>query len=104
MIPAPERKRVVIIGGGLTGLTAAYKLSKTQGLEITVIERGNQLGGLAADFVLQGTHIEKTYHHLFRSDVAILNLVEELGLQEKLIWCESSLGIFYEGKTYPFMS
>jgi protoporphyrinogen oxidase len=104
MISATEKKRVAIIGGGFTGLTAAYELSKNPALEITVIERGNQLGGLAADFVLQGTHIEKTYHHLFRSDVAILRLVEELDLQEKMIWCESSLGIFYEGKTHPFMS
>src|SRR5438132_990488 len=98
------KKSVAVIGGGFTGLTAAYRLAKTGKFNVTVIERGSSLGGLASDFVLQGTSIEKTYHHIFRSDRDILDLVEELGLSRTLLWCNSSLGIFYDGKIYPFMS
>jgi protoporphyrinogen oxidase len=96
-------KTVAVIGGGFTGLVAAYRLART-GVNVTLFERGPSLGGLAGDFELQGTHIEKTYHHIFRTDRDILDLVDELGLASKLIWCNSSLGIFRDGKIYPFMS
>ena len=105
MIPSRDgRKSVVIVGGGFTGLTAAYALSAGGDVKVRIIERASELGGLAAGFSLQGTSIEKTYHHLFLTDRAILALVEELGLSEKLLWCDSSLGIFYGGRIYPFMS
>jgi len=104
IIVAVENTRTVaVIGGGYTGLVAAYRLAQN-GARVTLFERGAALGGLAGDFKLQGAHIEKTYHHIFRTDVHILNLVDELGLADKLMWCDSSLGIFCDGKTYPFMS
>jgi protoporphyrinogen oxidase len=100
----PKTTSTVIIGGGFTGLTAAYRLAQAGWSRITLIERNSSLGGLAGDFALQGTHIEKTYHHLFRTDRAILDLVNELGLRDRLMWLQSSLGIFYQGRVYPFMS
>lgn len=103
-MPPSKITSIAIVGGGLTGLTAAYRLAQTPGVQVTLFERSQALGGLAGDFELQGTRIEKTYHHLFRTDRDILKFVEELGLQENLIWCDSSLGIFYGGRSYPFMS
>ncbi|MEN8240621.1 MAG: protoporphyrinogen oxidase [Chloroflexota bacterium] len=43
----PDKKHVVIIGGGLTGLSAAWQLQAKAGnqLEITIVEAGKQLGG-----------------------------------------------------------
>jgi protoporphyrinogen oxidase len=100
----PSLQTVAIIGGGFTGMAAAYRLVRAGNVKVSLFERGNTLGGLAGDFELQGTQIEKTYHHIFRTDRDILDLVNELGLAGKLVWCDSSLGIFLEGKTYPFMS
>lgn len=41
-----ERKRVVIIGGGITGLTAAYYLTKqSHNIDVTLIEATDRLGG-----------------------------------------------------------
>ncbi|MDI1320079.1 MAG: FAD-dependent oxidoreductase, partial [bacterium] len=37
-------KRIAIVGAGITGLTAAYRLSR-QGHAVTVLERGAQPGG-----------------------------------------------------------
>jgi protoporphyrinogen oxidase len=102
-VPAENPKTVAVIGGGFTGLVAAYRLARA-GVNVTLFERSQSLGGLAGDFDLQGTHIEKTYHHIFRTDRDILDLADELGLAGKLIWCDSSLGIFRDGKIYPFMS
>jgi len=94
--------KILIVGGGFTGLTAAYRLAQQENHEITLIESSGQLGGLAAGFELAGTSLEKTYHHLFLSDDTILKLVEELGLQKSLMWCDSSVGIFRDGKVHPF--
>jgi protoporphyrinogen oxidase len=95
-------KKILIVGGGFTGLTAALRLSADQNFSVTLVESSAQLGGLAAGFPLGGTSLEKTYHHLFLTDTSILNLVKELGLSEKLIWCDSSVGIFRDGKIHAF--
>ena len=95
-------KKILIIGGGFTGLTAALRLAADKNFSVTLMEGSDQLGGLAAGFPLGGTSLEKTYHHLFLTDTSILQLVEELGLKDKLIWCESSVGIFRDGKVHSF--
>ena len=99
-MPAPAK--ILIVGGGFTGLTAALRLAQGGKADITLIESSGQLGGLAAGFPLEGTWLEKTYHHLFLSDTDIVKLVEELGLKEQLLWCESSVGIFRDGKVHHF--
>ena len=101
-MPAP--KKILIVGGGFTGLTAAWRLAADEDSSVTLVESSPQLGGLAAGFALGGTSLEKTYHHLFLTDTAILDLVKELGLQDKLIWCDSSVGIFRDGKIHPFLT
>ncbi len=97
-----SRKKILIVGGGFTGLTAALRLSADKNLAVMLVESSAQLGGLAAGFPLAGTSLEKTYHHLFLTDTAILDLVKELRLEDKLMWCDSSVGIFHAGKVYPF--
>jgi protoporphyrinogen oxidase len=103
-MPQPHQESVAIIGGGFTGLTAARRLAQAGRHQLTLIERGDSLGGLAGGFALQGTQIEKSYHHLFGTDREILELVREMGLTGNLVWCDSSVGLFYDGKVYPFMS
>jgi protoporphyrinogen oxidase len=95
-------KKILVIGGGFTGLTAAWRLAADKNFSVTLVESSAQLGGLAAGFPLGGASLEKTYHHLFLTDTSILDLVKELGLQEKLIWCESSVAIFRDGKIHSF--
>lgn len=93
--------KVAVIGGGFTGLTAAYELSKND-FDITIFEKSDELGGLASGFSLHGESIEKTYHHIFKTDTDIISLVKELGLSKKLEWRDSSVCIHYNGKNYPF--
>jgi protoporphyrinogen oxidase len=95
------KKRIAIIGGGVTGLVAAYRLLK-KGYEVTVFEKSDSLGGLLGDFKIEGEPIEKAYHHIFKTDKYIIDLIEELGLAKKLKWYESKTGLYFDKKIYPF--
>lgn len=96
------KKRVAIIGGGMTGLSAAYYLSKKDEVEVYVFERNSNFGGLLGILQIDGVGLEGFYHHLFKRDLDIISLAEELGLKSKLLYLPSKIGIFYEGKIYPF--
>jgi protoporphyrinogen oxidase len=96
------RRKILIAGGGFTGLTAAHRLSRDPGLEVHLFEKGSDLGGLAGGFRLQGHPIEKAYHCLFTSDQEIVSLAEELGLADTLMWRPGSSGIFLQGRVHPF--
>ena len=52
-----------IVGGGIAGLSAAYRLQQ-HGHEVRVFEASDDLGGLAAVYETGGDHVEKFYHHL----------------------------------------
>ena len=93
--------RVGIIGGGATGLAAAYELTKG-GHYAEVFERAPFLGGQASTFEVGGGQLERGYHHLFVSDVDMVELIHELGLGDKLAWLESRVGLFYGGKIWKF--
>lgn len=94
---------VAVIGGGIAGLTAAYRLSK-QGFKVTVFEKDNQLGGQLATFNAGGVPLEKFYHHIFRSDKDVLGLIDEMGLAPRMDWIPSKVAFYYGGRTYKFVT
>jgi protoporphyrinogen oxidase len=98
-LPTPDA-HVAIIGGGITGLTAAYRLAR-RGYRVTLWERGEKLGGQANAFPVAGTAIERFYHHLFQSDREIAALAEEIGIGDKLVWLRSNVGYFADGRIWP---
>ena len=95
--------RVGVIGAGVTGLTAAYELSK-KGHHVIVYERTPFLGGQASTFDVGGGRLERGYHHLFTSDTDIVDLMGEIGLGDKMRWYDSKVGTLYDGKTYNFVT
>jgi protoporphyrinogen oxidase len=95
--------RIGIIGGGIAGLTAAYELAK-KGYGVAVFEKEKDLGGQAGTFPIEGTRLERFYHHLFTSDRHILQLINELGLSPRMRWIDSQVGLFYSGKVYDFVT
>ena len=95
--------KVGIIGGGALGLAAAYELG-LRGHQAQVFERAPFLGGQASTFEVGGGRLEKGYHHLFRSDKDMVNLIHELGLGPKLHWIESKVGLFHGDRVWNFAS
>lgn len=98
-------KRVDIIGAGISGLATAYYLAKsTSGLEIRVWEKDDRPGGLAGSFSTDHFTVEKFYHHLFKRDKALQQLIDELGLGDDLVWRPASTGAYYMHRPYRISS
>jgi protoporphyrinogen oxidase len=94
--------RVGVIGAGVAGLTAAYRLTQ-RGHVADVYERWPGLGGQAATLDVGDGHlIERYYHHWFTSDRHIVGLCDELGIGDEIEWRESSVGMFADGEAHPF--
>lgn len=95
--------RVGIIGGGAAGLAAAYELG-LRGHSCQVFESAPFLGGQASTFMVGETPLERGYHHLFRSDQSMIDLMKELGIEDQLSWIDSNVGYFSQNQLWPFTS
>jgi len=97
--------RVAIIGGGLTGLTAGYYLTKNHH-QVTIFEKNPYLGGLAASFQEKNWSwpLEFYFHHIFTSDKEVINLAKDLGLDQKVFFLRPKTSIFKDGRISQFDS
>jgi protoporphyrinogen oxidase len=104
---------ICIIGGGLTGLSAAYALSREH--RIHLFERDTALGGCLASYEFPNYFIEKFYHHCFTTDHTLFQLLSELQLLENLEWRIGATGYYIDKKIcrlsnpieilrYPYLS
>jgi len=93
--------RVIVVGAGAMGLAAAYWAAKA-GHEVKVIEAAPDPGGMAGHFDFDGVSIERFYHFVCRSDAPTFLLLKELGLQDKMIWRSTSMGLYTEKKLHTW--
>lgn len=70
--------RLVIIGGGPAGLTAAYELLKEKYTRVTVLEAADHLGGIATTASYQGNHMDMGGHRFFTKSSTVMQLWQEL--------------------------
>ena len=98
----PPRLRVAIVGGGIMGVTLAYKLSQRDELDITIYERGSDIGGLAGFMPYDGLRMDRFYHTILSSDMSMQTLMKESGVEDKLHFTETKQGFYDNGKLYPF--
>jgi protoporphyrinogen oxidase len=69
--------RIVIIGAGLTGLSAAYHLEKKGYTNFTIFEKESSLGGLCGTKIQDGFTFDYTGHLLHINDPYLQELVQE---------------------------
>jgi protoporphyrinogen oxidase len=87
------KPRIAVVGGGITGLTAAYTLLK-QGYEVTVFEARQAIGGLSATYHFGAFSWDRFYHCILTSDDSLLKLIEELDLSSRLRWRTTEVGFY----------
>jgi squalene-associated FAD-dependent desaturase len=73
--------RIVIVGGGLAGITAALDCSRA-GAEVTLLESRGRLGGAAYSFSRDGMRVDNGQHVFLRCCTAYIELLDELGARE----------------------
>lgn len=73
----PGEKRVIIIGGGPAGLTAAYELRKADVASV-VLEKGSTVGGLSRTVSYKGYHFDIGGHRFFTKVKAVDDLWREV--------------------------
>jgi oxygen-dependent protoporphyrinogen oxidase len=83
-------KRVVVIGGGITGLTAAYRLTQAARaqeypLEVILLEASGRLGGTIATRCQDGLLMEQGPDCFLSAKPWGVRLCEDLGLSDELI-------------------
>ncbi|GAK58418.1 probable protoporphyrinogen oxidase protein [Candidatus Vecturithrix granuli] len=101
--------RIDIIGAGISGLATAYYLARHLNQtekkgEIHVWEKDGNPGGLAGTFSTQDFTVEKFYHHIFRRDRALQELLSELGLAGEIVWRPAATGAYYFQQPYKLAS
>jgi oxygen-dependent protoporphyrinogen oxidase len=83
-------KRVVIIGGGITGLAAAHRIAERnfgagKQVDLTLLEAGPRLGGIVQTREHDGFLLESGPDSFIAEKPAALELVKRLGLESHLI-------------------
>jgi oxygen-dependent protoporphyrinogen oxidase len=90
---------VAVIGGGISGLTAAFLL-KAKGFDVMVLEAANNVGGNIQTIQINGYTIEQGPNSLLKSP-RLLDLVRMLKLEDKVIAANPSAQkryILWKGK------
>ena len=93
--------RVCVIGAGLSGLTAAYRL-KQNDIEVKVFEAESQVGGRVQTIKKGDYLIDTGANTLFEGYDDYLALLVELGLSKDLVRSAGSVANIREGKLHQF--
>jgi len=107
-----SERRIAVIGGGITGLSAAFYMRKffaEQELtpQITIIEQSGSLGGKVHTLHRDGFVIEKGPDSYLARKTAMTELAEEVGLGDDLVTTNPNAKktyILHDGKLHPMPS
>lgn len=89
--------RVGILGGGTMGLVLALRLARA-GLKPIVLEAAPQIGGLSTWHDYGDFTWDRFYHVIPRQDDALLGIIEEMDLGDKLHWRTTRTGFLWNSR------
>jgi len=93
-------QRLVVIGAGPAGLTAAYEATRF-GLDAVVLEKSDDVGGLARTADFKGFHFDMGGHRFFTKSGSVEKMWREV-LGRKLLRRPRLSRIFYRGRFFQY--
>ncbi|HZI93290.1 MAG TPA: protoporphyrinogen oxidase, partial [Patescibacteria group bacterium] len=87
---SPRARRVVVVGGGISGLAAAHRLVELRDanslpLDVTLFEAADRLGGVVSTVTRDGYQIEEGPDSIITDKPWARDLAERLGLADRII-------------------
>ncbi len=95
-----SRNDIVVLGGGLTGLSAGYVLTRS-GRRVTVVEKDTEVGGLSKTIEKEGFRFDLGGHRFFTNDEKLNRFVRGL-MRDELIMVPRSSKILLRGKFFDY--
>ncbi len=93
-----SKKSVIVIGAGPAGLSTAHQLAKS-GMQVTLIEAGPTVGGLARSFDLWGQRVDCGPHRFFSSDKIVNDYFSEI-VKDDFTLVNRLTRIYYRNKFF----
>ncbi len=103
MLPQAPRSDVIVVGAGLSGLVAAWRLRRS-GLAVQVLEAGAAPGGVIASVRRDGFLYERGPNSAMDTTPLIGELLDELGLRAQLSQASAASNKRYvvrDGRLWP---
>lgn len=97
----PNKRKNIILGAGMSGLSLAYHLEKAGESDYILLESKNKVGGLCTSIRKEGFIFDLSVHMLHLKDERIVDLIKDL-LGDELILKDRKAGIFLNGKIIPY--
>lgn len=94
-----KEKEITIIGGGILGMTLSLLLTE-KGKKVHLYEAAPDLGGLADHWEFGGISWDRFYHVILMSDLNTRELLQKLGIEDKMNWVETKTGFYTNGKLH----
>lgn len=96
-------ERVVVVGAGIAGLTAAFRMSQ-QGYDVTVLEGDSQVGGRMSSMQRDGYRFDRGAVSLSTKYEHIHTLISEVGIADHVVPCPDTIGIPRDGEIHRIRS
>lgn len=94
-------KHIVILGGGITGLYIAYRLTQEKGHHVTLLERNNHVGGICASFEKEDIIFDYGPHKIYTTIPGVLDEYKKL-LGDDMLTIKKKNSLRLLGKYFEF--
>lgn len=93
-------KKIIIIGAGPAGLSAAYTLSKSN-YRVEIFEFSSQVGGMSKSFDLWGQKVDLGPHRFFSKEPKVNAFFDEI-VQDDYTLVDRLTRIYYKGRFFDY--
>ncbi|MEW5894766.1 MAG: FAD-dependent oxidoreductase [Candidatus Omnitrophota bacterium] len=96
-----EKRKIVILGGGISGLAAGYFLARTGHYQVTILEKADETGGVCGSFQYHGFTLDYGAHKLYSVIPDFMNDIKSL-MGKDLIEVPKKHRIFLNGRLLDY--